>query len=77
MKIGTRFTTPKQGIELCRQIIREYPDTTYASEARELLRGLPERHQKRYKITDEEMEGLQVRPMRFHGEWNYGIKPRI
>ena len=55
MKIGTRFTTPKQAIELCRRIIREYPDTTYASGARELLRGLPERHQKRYKITDEEM----------------------
>ena len=55
MKIGTRFTTPKQGIELCRRIIREYPDTTYARQARELLRGLPERHQKRYKITDEEM----------------------
>ena len=55
MKIGTRFTTPKQGVELCRRIIREYPDTTYAIQARELLRGLPERHQKRYKITDEEM----------------------
>ncbi len=55
MKIGTRFTTPKQAIELCRRIIREYPDTTYASQARELLRGLPERHQKRYKVSDEEM----------------------
>jgi hypothetical protein len=55
MRIGTRFTTPKQAIELCRRIIREYPDTTYANQARGLLKKLPERHQKRYKITDEEM----------------------
>jgi len=55
MKIGTRFTTPKQGIEMCRRILKEYPDTRYADEARGLLRSLPERHQKKYKITDEEM----------------------
>jgi hypothetical protein len=28
------------------------------------------------KITDEEMAGINIRRMRFHGEWNYIIRPR-
>ncbi len=54
-KIGTRFTTPKTFVELCRRILREYPNTHYAEEARQLLRKLSERHRKRYKVTNEEM----------------------
>ena len=28
------------------------------------------------KVTDEEMKSLNIEPHRFHGEWNYTIKPR-
>jgi hypothetical protein len=47
--------TSKKGVELCRQIIREYPNSKYEQEARLLLRRVPEYERKRYNITDEEM----------------------
>jgi hypothetical protein len=47
--------TPKQGIELCRQIMKDYPDSPYAEQAKKLLRELPEEDRKKYKITNEEM----------------------
>lgn len=28
------------------------------------------------KVSDEEMAKLHLRPAKFHGEWNYTIKPR-
>jgi hypothetical protein len=28
------------------------------------------------KITDEQMDGLSIKPEKFHGEWNYTILPR-
>jgi len=45
----------KRGIDLCRQIIRDYPNTRYAQEARMLLRRVPEYERKRYNITNKEM----------------------
>jgi len=50
-----KFLTSKMGVDLCRQIIRDYPNTTYADEARKLLRTVPPHEQKRYNITPEEM----------------------
>jgi len=50
-----KVITSKTGVELCRRIIRDYPDTTYADEARKLLRTVPPHEQKRYDITPEEM----------------------
>ncbi len=47
--------TSKKGVDLCRQIIREYPNTKSEQEARLLLRRVPEFERKRYNITDEEM----------------------
>lgn len=47
--------TSKLGIDTCRQIIKDYPQSTYAQEARMLLRSVPEYERKRYKITDAEM----------------------
>ena len=55
IKAGSRYTTPKRGIELCRQIIKDYPSTKFADESRLLLRKVPERYRKRYNITDEEL----------------------
>jgi len=49
------FMTSKMGVDLCRQILRKYPNTTYADEARKLLRSLPPDEQKKYNITPEEM----------------------
>ena len=55
-KKSRRLLTPKRGIELCRQIIKDYPGTKYATEARTLLReNVDPRYRSRYKITDEEM----------------------
>jgi len=48
-------SNPKQGIEACRQILAEFPNTQYAQQARELLRQVPERYQKMNNITDEEL----------------------
>jgi Rhodopirellula transposase DDE domain len=28
------------------------------------------------KITEEEMAGINIAPLKFHGEWNYTIRPR-
>jgi hypothetical protein len=48
--------TPKQGIDMCREIIRKYPDSKYADEARTILReNVDPRYRKRYNITDEEL----------------------
>ena len=30
----------------------------------------------RVKVSDENMKSLNIEPHRFHGEWNYTIKPR-
>ena len=47
--------TYKQTVELCRQIMNQYPNTPYAEKARQLLRQIPEPQRKRYKITNEEL----------------------
>ncbi|MBN1457858.1 MAG: hypothetical protein JW912_08400 [Sedimentisphaerales bacterium] len=57
IKIG-HLTSYKKGIDLCRQVIADYPNTKYEQEARVILRGVPERHHKRYNITKEEL-GLE------------------
>ena len=57
VKIG-RLTSYKKGIDLCRQVINDYPNTKYEQEARVILRRVPERHHKRYNITNEEL-GLE------------------
>ena len=28
------------------------------------------------KVSNAEMEGINIRPHRFHGDWNYTISPR-
>lgn len=51
-----RLITPKRGIEMCRSIIKKYPDTEYADQARTLLReNVDPRYRKRYNLTDEEL----------------------
>lgn len=47
--------TYKQTVELCRQIMKDYPNTPQAEQARQLLRQLPEEDRKRYNVTNEEL----------------------
>jgi hypothetical protein len=49
------FLSSRTAVDLCRQVISEYPDTQYSEEARKLLRSLPPDEQKKYNITNEEM----------------------
>lgn len=55
IRAGSRYMTPKRGIEICRQLIGDYPGTKYADEARLLLRKVPERYRKRYNLTSDEL----------------------
>jgi len=43
-------------VDNCRQIIRRWPDSQYAYRAKQLLADMPERDQKRYSITKEELD---------------------
>jgi len=56
MKTGAKHvTTYKRGIELCRQVMKDYPGSEYADKARQLLRQVPENQRSRYGITDQEL----------------------
>jgi hypothetical protein len=56
MKTGAKHvTTYKRGIELCRQVMKEYPGSEYADKARQLLRQVPENQRSKYGITDQEL----------------------
>jgi hypothetical protein len=56
MKTGQRrITSYKNAVDNCREIIKKYPGTKYAEEARQLLRQIPENQRSRYNITDEEL----------------------
>ena len=51
--------------------------STKSSEGLEVHAWLDEgRYEKGRKVTDAELEELYIRPMKFHGEWNYEIYPR-
>lgn len=50
-----RVQSYKRGVDFCREVIRDYPDTKYAEEARMLLRQVPEHRRSTYNITDEEL----------------------
>ena len=49
-----RGKNPGPGIEACREVLKEFPNTEYAQQARELLRRVPSRLKERHGITDEE-----------------------
>jgi len=56
-KQGGVLPTIKYGnmVRYCRLILENYPETSYAEKARQMLREIPERYRSRYKITDKEM----------------------
>lgn len=50
-----RIQSYKRGVDFCREIMRDYPDTIYAEQARMLLRQVPESRRSTYNITNEEL----------------------
>jgi len=44
-----------QAVVICRGIIKDYPDTEYEQQARQLLREVPEDLRPQYNLTDEEL----------------------
>ncbi len=43
-------------VDTCRQIIQRWPDSWYAYRAKQLLADMPPRFQKRYGVTEEEVD---------------------
>ncbi|MEN6387093.1 MAG: hypothetical protein ABFD79_18080 [Phycisphaerales bacterium] len=56
-KIGNRqmYHAYAKPIEMCRTVIKDFPNTKYEQEARVLMRQVPERFRERYHITDAEL----------------------
>jgi hypothetical protein len=54
MKSPTPLTAGR-GVQLCREILEQYPDTSFAPKARELLRALPDDLKTKYSVTNAEM----------------------
>lgn len=46
----------KQMVDTCREIIRRWPDSKYAFDAKRALADLPERYHKMYNIAKEEID---------------------
>jgi hypothetical protein len=46
----------KNMVDHCREIIRRWPDSKYAFNAKRLLADIPERYRKMYNITKEEID---------------------
>ncbi len=46
----------KKMVDHCREIIRRWPDSKYAFEAKRMLADIPERYHKMYNITKEEID---------------------
>lgn len=44
-----------QSVAICRGVIKDYPNTDYAQQARELLREVPEDLRSQYNLSDEEL----------------------
>lgn len=48
MRVGFNLT-----VQNCRQIIRDYPDSVYAFQAKRILADIPERYRETYKLTEQ------------------------
>jgi hypothetical protein len=48
--------TPKLMVDYCREIIRRWPKSQYAFQAKRMLADIPERYKKMYNVTEQEMD---------------------
>jgi hypothetical protein len=56
MKLGKKpGLNYREGVKLCREVMRKYPGSEYADQARELMRQVPDNERAQYGITDEEL----------------------
>ncbi len=53
--IKIRGKSPEAGIIACREVMKKYPNTDYATKAQMLLRDVPNRFKAKYDITYEEL----------------------
>src|SRR6266498_2928517 len=58
-------------------IIQLIAATTTRSGLRVTAHSDPGKYPDKLKVTDEEMESLNLVRSEFHGDWNYAIKPRV
>ncbi|PKL47785.1 MAG: hypothetical protein CVV39_05265 [Planctomycetes bacterium HGW-Planctomycetes-1] len=56
-KIANRLQhhTYSKPVEMCKTVIKDYPNTKYSEQAGTLMRQVPERFRERFDITDEEL----------------------
>jgi hypothetical protein len=45
----------RKPVEMCRRVMKDYPNTKYAQEAQILLRNVPKEYRQQYNLTDEEL----------------------
>ncbi len=50
-----QYTTYQKPIDICRRVMKDYPNTKYVQQAQILLRQVPERLRQKYNLTDEEL----------------------
>ena len=57
LQIGNRLPSHMylKPIEMCRRVMKDYPNTKYAQEAQMLLRNVPKEYRQQYNLTDEEL----------------------
>jgi hypothetical protein len=57
LQIGNRFPSHmyRKPVEICRQVMKDYPNTKYAQEAQMLLRNVPKEYHQQYNLTNEEL----------------------
>jgi len=51
----SKIQSYKRGVDMCREVLRDYPNTIYADQARQELRKVPENKRATYNITDAEL----------------------
>jgi hypothetical protein len=60
-------------VDNCRQIIKRWPDSIYAYNAKKMLADMPERYQQRYNVTPEEID-VSIYSKQREGTEPYAIK---
>ena len=54
--LGSLRVGYKLMIQNCRQILRKWPDSTYAYRAKVMIIDMPERYRERYKVSENELD---------------------
>src|SRR5487761_941432 len=66
-----------QPLESYEIIVNPIGSTTTNSGLKVFAELDPSKYEKGRKVTDEEFAQVNIKPSRFHGEWNYVIRPKL